>query len=142
LRRTHRDEGPMTEPLIVYVEDCSRDAELFNRAIFQLMPHLQVIRFENAAGAMGFLAAHGPTRAIAVIVVDVKLPDIQGDELISWISTRPEFAETPIIAVSSAPAFRTVEAAESIGASSFILKPASYDGWIDLAFTLQKYCGS
>ena len=133
-------ESRADKALVVYVEDCAKDAELFSRAMLQMLPQSEMLHFRDGISARDYLAAVGRDQRLAVIIVDINLPGIRGDELISWIRTQEKFANVPVIALSSGLAFKTVQAAQEIGASSFFLKPRAYNDWIDLAYAVQDYC--
>jgi CheY-like chemotaxis protein len=126
--------------LVICVEDSSKDAELFNRALLQMRPDCRLLHFRDAAAAQSFLKVKSEEQKVALVVVDIMLPGMRGDELIPWIRARPHLKEIPIIALSGRLAFRTVEEAQAIGATSFFLKPVVYNDWIDLVYNLQDYC--
>ena len=126
--------------VVVYVEDCPTDAELLSRAILQMLPHCAIVHFRDGTLAKSHLASFKQDRRLAVIVVDINLPGMKGDELILWIRMQHRFDDIPVIALSSSPAFKTVQAAQAIGATSFFVKPIAYNDWIDLAYAIQDYC--
>jgi CheY-like chemotaxis protein len=128
---------------ILYVEDCARDAELFRRALLQMRPQSRLLQFKDAISAQRFLStSFAQHQQIELIVADINLPGMDGRELIRWIRSQPNTAKIPVIALSGQPVFKTVEESQELGATSFLLKPADYDGWVDLAYHLQDYCVS
>lgn len=131
----------MEQLSIVYVEDSFADAELFKRAFLQMLPSSALHHFRDAETAQQFfLEAVQTDRSIDLAVIDIRLPGMSGDELIRWIRQQSKFIRLPIIALSSGPAFETVEAAQSIGATSFFIKPVGHNDCIDLVYHIHDFC--
>jgi CheY-like chemotaxis protein len=126
---------------IVYVEDTWRDAELLKRALLQMLPAADLLHYGDAEGAQRFFctpeATHDP---VHLAIIDIKLPGMPGDKLISWLRRQPALATLPIIAISGAPVFNSIADAQAIGATSFFRKPNAYNDYIDLVYVIQDFC--
>jgi len=58
-----------------------------------------------------------------LILVDLGLPDIDGQTLVTFIRRVPELADIPIVAVTAWPEDTAREMAEAYGCNGFISKP-------------------
>ena len=77
-------------------------------------------------------------RGVGVVLVDIKLPGMDGYEVMSAIRGKPEFAQLPIIAVTAKDTDGERERCLAAGASDYIAKPISVpvlletiDMWIE-----------
>jgi CheY-like chemotaxis protein len=59
----------------------------------------------------------------SIIFVDLKLPGIDGFELLRWLRAREEFKGTFIVVLSAAGDLSSIQAAYSLGANTFLVKP-------------------
>ena len=59
----------------------------------------------------------------SIIFVDLKLPGIDGFELLRWLRERDEFKGTFIVVLSAAGDLSSIQAAYSFGANTFLVKP-------------------
>jgi len=58
-----------------------------------------------------------------VVFVDLKLPGISGFELLRWIKDHPAVKNTFTVVLSATGDLMSVQAAYSLGANSFLIKP-------------------
>jgi DNA-binding response OmpR family regulator len=123
---------------IIYVEDSLSDAELLKRALLQMLPQADLLHFRDAETAQHFFSETvSRGGAVHLAIIDIKLPGMPGDKLITWLRTQPLFKQLPIIALSGGPAFETLAEAQTIGATSFFVKPVAYNDYIDLVYLIQ-----
>jgi CheY-like chemotaxis protein len=59
----------------------------------------------------------------SVIFLDLKLPGIDGFELLRWLRANPNLKEVFIIVLSATGDLMSVQAAYALGANSFLVKP-------------------
>ncbi|MCB0210121.1 MAG: response regulator [Anaerolineae bacterium] len=99
------------------VEDNEQNA-LLARRILEARHH-QVIHAND--GESGLQAAIDEIPDI--ILVDLGLPDIDGQTLVAFFKRTPELADIPIVAVTAWPEDTAREMAEAYGCDGFISKP-------------------
>jgi CheY-like chemotaxis protein len=126
--------------LIAYIEDSAADANLLKRAFLQMLPDAELLHFRDAEAAQDFFADPERSSSVGLAIVDVRLPRMSGKDLILWIRQQPAFTNLPVIAISSEPAFESIEEAQGIGATDFRLKPRTYNDYIDLVYSIQEHC--
>jgi CheY-like chemotaxis protein len=115
--------------IILIVEDYEDDAKLLelllaNAGIFN------PIRISlSAEEAITYLKGVPPfSNRVAyplpsVIFVDLKLPGIDGFELLRWLRGRDELKDSFIIVLSATGDMISIQAAYALGANSFLIKP-------------------
>jgi signal transduction histidine kinase/ActR/RegA family two-component response regulator len=104
--------------LVLYIEDNLANVKLAERVFagrgdIELMPVMQ--------GRLGVDLArqHRP----ALILVDLHLPDIPGDEVLQSLRTDPATREIPVIVVSADASPGRIERLRAAGATAYVTKP-------------------
>jgi len=114
---------------IVIVEDDPDTAEMFAEMI-RLMGH-SVFQVYRGAQAIGLIAEVKPS----AVILDWKMSDISGLEVMQHIRCDAKLAKIPIIMVSAKNLPSDIEIALNSGASIFLTKPVGYK---DLENAIQK----
>ena len=124
----------MTEPdqlEILLVEDNARDAELTLRAFRKnhLANHVQVAR--DGAEALAILHERGdegtPPPRPRVILLDLKLPKIDGLEVLRQLKADPRTKSIPVVVVTSSNQDPDIKTAYELGANSYVVKPVDFE---------------
>jgi DNA-binding response OmpR family regulator len=105
---------------IVIVEDDPDTAEMFAEMI-RLMGH-SVFQVNRGAQAIGLIAEVKP----ATIILDWKMSDISGLEVMQHIRRDAKLVKIPIIMVSAKNLPSDIELALNSGASIYLTKPVGY----------------
>jgi len=114
---------------IVIVEDDPDTAEMFAEMI-RLIGHT-VFQVYRGAQAIGLIAEVKPS----AVILDWKMSDISGLEVMQHIRCDAKLAKIPIIMVSAKNLPSDIEIALNSGASIFLTKPVGYK---DLENAIQK----
>lgn len=76
-------------------------------------------------------AAEAVIQALAVrprlILLDIRLPDAEGFEVLKTLKATPELAETPVVMMSAHSSPPTLRKAEVIGSHDYLIKPFKHD---------------
>jgi CheY-like chemotaxis protein len=62
-----------------------------------------------------------------VLILDLKMPRMNGLELLAWIRDHPEFRVIPTIIMSASQLDSDVEKAYALGANTYMIKPSAFD---------------
>ncbi|MBN1536163.1 MAG: response regulator [Anaerolineales bacterium] len=102
---------------ILFIDDDPFTLETLMKAV-AVFGHQALVA---ATGNEGLLAAS--TQSPDLIFTDMRLPDMDGLELIAGLKNKPETAEIPVMILSASPVMDAVEKAKAAGAQMYIEKP-------------------
>ena len=118
---------------ILIVEDTPEDLELALRALRKanLTNRIQIAR--DGAEAMEFIFAEGKYsgRKIEdgpkVVLLDLKLPKIDGMEVLRRIKSDPRTKTIPVVVLTSSKEQKDVVESYQLGVNSYIVKPVNFE---------------
>lgn len=118
---------------ILLVEDNPQDLELALRALRKanLANRIQVAR--DGAEALDFIlcqgayAARNVNESPRVILLDLKLPKVDGLEVLARIKSDPRTRTIPVVVLTTSNEHRDLSESYRLGANSYIVKPVDFD---------------
>jgi CheY-like chemotaxis protein len=75
----------------------------------------------------------------ALVLVDINMPRMNGFELMAFIKRQPQLAQVPVFILSSSRRDADAARAHDLGAEGYLVKPESFDGYIEIATSLARY---
>ncbi|MBI4417858.1 MAG: response regulator [Ignavibacteriales bacterium] len=110
------------------------DEPVWLRVLTQLLQTKGYIVREAASGAdaLSTLQSYEPD----LILLDVRMPDMNGFDLLEHIKKLPRLASKPVVFVSAMDDFHAKKVARELGAADYILKPIDEQEVNDV---LEKY---
>jgi CheY-like chemotaxis protein len=132
---------------ILLVEDNPNDVELTLRALQKQNLANKVFVVKDGAEALEFLFATGmySKRKIddrpKVILLDLKLPKVDGIEVLRKIKTDPRTKNTPVVMLTSSQEERDVMESYKLGVNSYIVKPVDFSNFVHAVSELGMYWG-
>ncbi|MDB6123318.1 MAG: response regulator receiver protein [Pedosphaera sp.] len=117
------------------VEDNLEDAEFFQRALIASRIANPVRHVENGLEAVAYLEGRGKYADRAeypvpcVMFTDLKMPLMNGFELLEWLKDKPEFSLMPVIVFTSFKG-EEVQRVYALKTDFFLAKTASLDDFI------------
>jgi two-component system response regulator len=130
---------------ILLVEDNPRDAELTIRALKKNNLANKLYHVEDGVEALDFLLARGryagrdfndPPK---VVLLDLKLPRINGLEVLKTLKADVRTQAIPVVIVTSSAEDPDVQTAYQLGANSYVIKPVQFDSFIEAMARLGIY---
>lgn len=109
----------VAESTVLYVEDNLATIALVE-SIFALRPQLRLITAMQGVLALELARVHLPR----LIILDMHLPDINGEEVMHRLRDDPRTAEIPVVMYSADATERQVERLLAAGAAAYLTKPA------------------
>jgi PAS domain S-box-containing protein len=109
----------VTDHTVLYVEDNLATVALVE-SIFALRPNLRLLTAMQGSLALDLAREHRPD----LIILDLHLPDLDGDEVIHRLQDDSRTAEIPVVMYSADATDRQVERLLAAGAVAYLSKPA------------------
>ena len=130
---------------ILLVEDSPQDIKLALHAFQRqkLANHIHVAR--DGVEALHFLFGTGPYegRDIAlrpkVVLLDLKLPKLDGIEVLEKIRADPRTLTLPVVVLTSSREEPDIARCYELGVNSYIVKPVDFDQFMDVSRQLGLY---
>jgi CheY-like chemotaxis protein len=128
---------------ILIVDDSPYDVELTISALAENNLANEVIVAEDGEEALDYLYKRGKfankTGNPAVILLDIKMPKMNGIEVLRHIRTSSEFKHIPVIMLTSSREERDLVESYKLGANSYVVKPVDIVQFLDAIKTLGQY---
>lgn len=126
---------------LLLVEDDEDDRDLMLWGLRHNGLDLEVRAAADGLEAQKLLSSLPAGERPSVIVTDLKLPKINGLELLAWLRTRPELEGVPRVVITSSAAEADREDSLRLGASEYLEKPMTLDGYRGLTDSLRRVLG-
>jgi two-component system response regulator len=127
---------------ILLVEDRPDDVELTRRALHQakIANDLVIARDGVEALEVLFGSPDRPARHLpAVVLLDIKLPRIDGLEVLRRIRSDERTRRLPVVVLTSSREEEDVARSYDLGANSYIRKPVEFDHFVEAVASLGVY---
>jgi len=121
---------------ILLVEDNLQDAELTLRALSKNNLANSVFHVKDGAEALEFLFATGTysSRRIEntprVVLLDLKLPKVDGLEVLQKIKSDERTRMVPVVVLTSSKQDRDMVESYKLGVNSYIVKPVEFEAFL------------
>lgn len=135
----------MSRNLILLVEDRSDDIELTIRAFERSNVVNEFVVAHDGQEALDYLFATGPHAGPdpkpmpAVVLLDLKLPKIDGLEVLRRLRADPRTRLLPVVVLTSSNEEQDVVRSYDLGANSFVRKPVDFAQFLEAARQLGLY---
>jgi CheY-like chemotaxis protein len=131
--------------VIMIVEDRDDDILLMRKAFERasLTNPVHVVR--SGDEAVAYLSGEGKYANRAeyplpvLVLLDLKMPGMDGFELLTWIRQQEGIRGLPVVVLTSSSEMRDVNRAYALGANSFFVKELDFQGAVDLSHLLRNY---
>jgi len=136
----------MSDRAVILLAEDREDDILLIRKAFQkgfIDNPLHVVR--DGEEAIHYLSGEGQYSNRAeyplpdLILLDLKMPKVDGFEVVRWIRRQPGFGSIPVVVLTSSDEIRDVNRAYALGANSFLVKPLDFENFIETAKMLKIY---
>ena len=135
----------MTKKIIVLVEDNPNDEALTLRALKKNNIANEIVVARDGAEALDFVFGQGShagrdmNKIIAVILLDLKLPKVDGLEVLKKLRENPKTKLLPVVILTSSKEEQDLIQSYSLGANSYIRKPVDFSKFIEAVRQLGLY---
>jgi len=121
---------------ILLVEDSDQDAQLTLRALAAHHLANEVLHLHDGAEALDYLSRRGEFADRmqgnpAVVLLDLKMPKVDGLEVLRHIKDDPALGMIPVVLMTSSREDRDLLAAYRLGVNAYVVKPVKFADFID-----------
>ena len=130
---------------ILIVEDDPRDAELTLRALKKNNLANNVYVAEDGEEALDFFFCRGKfvdrsfQNPPKVVLLDLKLPKVNGLEILRLVKSDKRTSHIPIVVVTSSKEEPDMVEAYELGVNSYVVKPVDFDKFVSAMSSLGLY---
>jgi CheY-like chemotaxis protein len=131
---------------ILMAEDCANDAELTIGALAEFNLANRVVLVRNGAEALDYLHRRGRFTGRdglnpIFLLLDLKMPKVNGLEVLRQMKESPELADIPVIMLSSSREELDLKEARKLGVSAYVVKPVRFQEFVETVKTIGKFWG-
>lgn len=130
---------------ILLVEDNPHDAEMTIWALDKRNLANRILVLEDGADALDYLFRRGryaereEYNTPKVIFLDLKLPKVNGLEVLAELKSHEETRLIPVVVVTSSAEDPDVQSAYDLGANSYVVKPVDFNAFTETMSQLGFY---
>ncbi len=125
-------------PQILSVDDDDNDAFLLRSALRAKGFAGTVNYAMNGEEAIAHLEAAGEAGFPHLVLLDLKMPRMNGLEVLQWMRAREETRDLPVVMFTSSDHREDIRKAYAYGANYYVVKPAIYDDLTALVDRLRE----
>lgn len=131
--------------VVLLAEDREDDIFLIRKAFATAGLSNPLYVVNDGEQAIAYLMGDGPFSNRAeyplpdIILLDLKMPRLDGFEVLTWIRRQPGIRGLPVVVLTSSEELRDVNRAYSLGANSFLVKPLDFENSVALVKMVEKY---
>jgi len=130
---------------IVLVEDNPSDAELTIRALKKINLSNHLIHLKDGAEALDFVFARGTysgrniNHKPRVILLDIKMPKVDGLEVLKQIKGDERTKSIPVVIMTSSREQSDIISSYKLGVNSYVVKPVEFGSFAKAVSDLGLY---
>lgn len=129
---------------ILLVEDSDADAEMTIDALRQAKLANPIVHVEDGVEALDYLFARGEYAGKAngipaVVLLDIKMPRLDGIEVLREIRSSEKFKHVPVVILSSSREETDLARTWDLGVNAYVVKPVNATQFFDAVQTLGQF---
>jgi two-component system, response regulator len=130
---------------VLLVEDNIHDAEMTIRALRKVNLANNLVHVKDGEEALEFIFAQGKfsNRQQAdqpkVILLDIKMPKVDGIEVLKQLKSRESTKSIPIVIMTSSKEEQDIINSYQLGVNSYVVKPVDFEGFARAVSQLGMY---
>ena len=138
--------SPVPRPITILLADDDADDRVLAQDALKESRLANDLRFvENGEELMDYLMRRGQyadpetSPKPGVILLDLNMPRKDGREALREIKSNPELRSIPVVVLTTSKAEEDIYRSYDLGVNSFITKPVTFEGLVNVMRALGKY---
>ncbi|MFP4528290.1 MAG: response regulator [Candidatus Kapaibacterium sp.] len=124
---------------IVLIEDSQGDIMLIKEALAESGVGYQMQAITDGESAMEYLRRLDGRQHPDLIILDLNLPRINGQEILKFIKSSEQICNIPVIVLTTSSDIRDIDESYRLHANCFISKPVNYEKFIDIIRAIDNF---
>jgi len=125
------------EVVILIAEDDEGHAQLIKKNLARSGIVNDIMHFKDGQEILDFLFCRGPGphrnhEAPYVLLLDIRMPRVDGVEVLRQVKADPELRKLPVIMITTTDDQREVDRCHVLGCSSYLTKPIEYERFVEV----------
>lgn len=121
---------------ILLVEDSANDVELILAALEENCLANEVVVVRDGEEALDYLYRRGVFRlrregTPVVVLLDLKLPKVDGLEVLAQLKSDPELRRVPVVILTSSREEQDLLNSYNLGTNAYVVKPVDFHEFVD-----------
>ncbi len=135
----------INEVEILLVEDSDSDAELTIWALNKVNLANRLVRLKDGEQALDFVFGRGKYSAREtsmkpkVILLDIKMPKVDGIEVLRQLKTNADTRTIPVVIMTSSREEQDIIKSYQLGVNSYVVKPVDFESFAKAVSDLGLY---
>jgi CheY-like chemotaxis protein len=132
----------IVERPILLVDDNPDDIMIAKRAFSKSQIHNKIYVTHDGEEDIQFLRKEGKYKDVpstGLIILDLNMPKVDGFEVLETIKGDEKLKSIPVIVLTSSSRPEDIERAYKLGCNSFIVKPVSFEDFIEAVMEIKRY---
>jgi CheY-like chemotaxis protein len=126
-------------PPLLIAEDEASDRMIWELALERAALPNPVVIVRDGQEAVDYLASHAHP---CMLLLDLKMPRMDGFDVLAWLAARKDFGKLPVIIFSSSPDNNDIQKARELGAWDYFVKPHQLSELVRIVKTLPAHCAA
>jgi|SRR5437879_3549121 len=132
-------------PVILIVDDLENDIFFIRNSLERAKIYCVVQSVTSGEEARNYLSGNGKYSNREeyplpnLVLLDLKMPGLDGFELLRWIRQQPGFNMLRVVVLTSSDQIEDVNEASQLGANSFLTKPQDFFDYVQLSRFISDY---
>ena len=129
---------------ILLADDSPHDAEMAIDALREAHLANPIVHVEDGVDALDYLLRRGkwserPDEDVAVLLLDIKMPRMDGLEVLTELRKDDRFKSLPIVVLSSSREESDLARSWDLGVNAYVVKPVDVDQFFGAVKTLGQF---
>jgi CheY-like chemotaxis protein len=127
---------------ILLVEDNPMDVDLTLQAFAEHGVANPIAVCRDGDEALRYMEAHAAgddSQLPLLVLLDLRLPKVDGIEVLRWARQHPVWQQVPVIVLTTSRENTDIESAYRLGVNSYVVKPVDFQAFADVVKSIKMY---